>query len=205
MLKYALTLSAVLVTAVVAVGDRPQEVDAPATWAALALANGYAHDPGAVDFAGEDLDDNELVDRYCGRCHNDRANRGNLSLEDFDASQPEADPEVAERMIRKLRAGMMPPAGRRRPDAEAMATFNTTMEERLDRAAAENPEPGYRTFQRLNRAEYSASIEAILGLEIDGGDYLPLDTKSANFDNIADVQLLSPTPVSYTHLRAHET
>jgi hypothetical protein len=193
MLKYALTLSAVLVTAVVAVGDRPQEAPAPATWAALAVANGYAHDPGAVDFAGEDLDDNELVDRYCGRCHNDRANRGNLSLEGFDASQPEADPEVAERMIRKLRAGMMPPAGRRRPDAEAMTAFITTMEERLDRAAAENPEPGYRTFQRLNRAEYSASIEAILGLEIDGGDYLPLDTKSANFDNIADVQLLSPT------------
>ena len=59
--------------------------------------------------------------------------------------------------------------------------------------ARRRPLPGRRTFQRLNRAEYAQSVHDLLGLDIDAGDYLPLDTKSANFDNIADAQLLSPT------------
>ena len=60
-------------------------------------------------------------------------------------------------------------------------------------ARAVDVAPGRRTFQRLNRAEYARSVHDLLGLEINAGDYLPLDTKSANFDNIADAQLLSPT------------
>ena len=192
MRKYALTLSAVALATTLAVADSPREAPAAHPWAALAEATGYAHEPLVFE-AGAFEDENELVERYCSRCHSDRANRGNLSLEDFDATQPESDPEVAERMIRKLRAGMMPPAGRRRPEAEEMSAFIEGMEHRLDEAAAENPQPGYRTFQRLNRAEYTATIKALFDLDIDAGDYLPLDTKSANFDNIADVQLLSPT------------
>src|SRR5438046_6949446 len=67
------------------------------------------------------------------------------------------------------------------------------LETQLDSAAAATPNPGSRTFQRLNRAEYTAAIRELLSLDVDAGNYLPLDTKSANFDNIADAQLLSPT------------
>ncbi|HIF07903.1 MAG TPA: DUF1592 domain-containing protein, partial [Gemmatimonadetes bacterium] len=63
-------------------------------------------------------------------------------------------------------------------------------------AAALNPNPGHRTFQRMNRAEYSRSVEDLLALSVDAGDYLPLDPTSANFDNIADVQMLSPMLMS---------
>ena len=138
-------------------------------------------------------DDNEIIDEYCVRCHSDRRLRGNLSLEAFDATAPERNPEIAEKMVVKLRAGMMPPPGVSRPAGDSLTRLVESLETRLDRAAALDPKPGGRTFQRLNQAEYAASIEALLGLEIDGADYLPPDTKSANFDNIADVQMLSPT------------
>jgi len=137
--------------------------------------------------------DNEVVQQYCVRCHSDRRLTGNLSLEHFDAESPSDEAEVAEGMIRKLRAGMMPPPGAPRPAGDTLLTLVEGLESRIDRVAAENPNPGGRTFQRLNRAEYERSILDLLSMDVDAGDYLPLDTKSENFDNIADVQLLSPT------------
>ena len=137
--------------------------------------------------------DNAVVQEYCVRCHSDRRLRGNLSLELFDTDQPWAQPETAEKMIRKLRAGMMPPPGARRPDAQVLLALVESLETGMDASATADPDPGGRTFQRLNRAEYESSIRDLLSLDVDAGAYLPLDTKSANFDNIADVQLLSPT------------
>ena len=137
--------------------------------------------------------DNEVIRQYCVRCHNDRRLLGNMSLELFDATDAPANGELAEKMIRKLRAGLMPPPGNRRPEEPVLMGLIESLESQMDRAAADNPNPGRRTFQRLNRAEYEASIRDLLDLEIDAGTYLPLDTKSANFDNIADAQLLSAT------------
>ena len=140
-----------------------------------------------------DPSDNEVVQEFCVRCHNDRRLFGNMSLERFDAGDAPANGELAEKMIRKLRAGLMPPPGARRPDEPVLTGLMESLESQMDRAAASNPNPGRRTFQRLNRAEYQASIRDLLDLEIDAGTWLPLDTKSANFDNIADAQLLSAT------------
>jgi hypothetical protein len=137
-----------------------------------------------------------VVRTYCRTCHNDRARNGNLSLEGFEVANVTKTAQAAdigERMIRKLRAKMMPPPGARRPEAETLRALVETLENSLDRAAAANPNPGNRTFQRLNRAEYARAIRDLIGLEINAGDFLPLDTMSANFDNIADVQMLSPT------------
>ncbi len=142
-----------------------------------------------------------VVATACTRCHNDRRMRGNMSLDSFEVGHAEDQPAVAERMIRKLRAGMMPPPGVRRPSEDSLTALAAVLEARLDESAAANPHPGRRTFQRLNRAEYTRSIHQLLDLAIDAGDYLPLDTKSANFDNIADVQLLSPTLMG-AYLRA---
>ena len=95
-------------------------------------------------------------------------------------------------MIRKLRAGQMPPPGTRRPDEAALANLADVLEAQADARAPELA-PGRRSFQRLNRAEYARSVHDLLALDVNAGDYLPLDAKSANFDNIADAQLLSPT------------
>jgi hypothetical protein len=134
-----------------------------------------------------------VVQESCGLCHNDVSLSGNMSLDRFDVAAPERDAELAEKMIRKLRAGMMPPADVPRPSGESLEALVSELETRIDRKAEASPNPGRRTFQRLNRAEYEASIRDLLALDIDAGEYLPLDTKSANFDNIADAQLLSAT------------
>jgi cytochrome c553 len=133
-----------------------------------------------------------LVATTCVGCHNDRARSGNLSLESFDFATAGQHADTAEKMIRKLRAGQMPPPGTRRPAEAALANLADALEAQADARAPELA-PGRRSFQRLNRTEYARSIQDLLALDVNAGDYLPLDAKSANFDNIADAQLLSPT------------
>ena len=151
------------------------------------------------DISPEDL--TGVVRMYCQVCHNDALLTGNLSLAAFHVENAPESAATAEKMIRKLRAGMMPPPGMPRPAGDTLVMLVETLEQLIDEAASSNPMPGNRSFQRLNRAEYAASIRDLLNLEIDGGNYLPLDTKSANFDNIADVQMLSPTNLD-AYLRA---
>ncbi|HEX7938913.1 MAG TPA: DUF1595 domain-containing protein [Gemmatimonadaceae bacterium] len=132
------------------------------------------------------------VKQYCGQCHNARTMRGNLNLDGYQVDSAPERLDVSEKMIRKLRAQIMPPPGSRRPGGDTLVALVETIENVIDKAAAK-PNPGSRVFQRMNRPEYEAAVKDLLDVEIDAGDYLPLDTKSANFDNIADVQSLSPT------------
>jgi len=134
---------------------------------------------------------NSVIENYCQDCHNDNLMTGNLSLEGFDVAKSAEKLKTSEKMIRKLRAEMMPLPGAPRPAGDTLTALVETMEEVIDRAA--RPNPGTRTFQRLNRQEYERVVHDLLGIEVNAGDFLPLDTKSANFDNIADVQSLSPT------------
>ena len=137
------------------------------------------------------LDD--VLARYCVRCHNDRRLVGNLSLEGFETARAPAAAETAERMIRKLRAGMMPPPGARRPAGDTLTALAHFLEESIDEAAAAHPRPGSRPFQRLNRAEYARVVRDAFGLTVDPAAWLPEDEISAGFDNVADAQGLSPT------------
>src|SRR5262249_33244475 len=139
------------------------------------------------------VDYNATVKRYCVTCHNDTRRTGGLSLAAFDVGKAAQNAEVAERVIRKLQAGFMPPPRAARPHAPMTASLVPTLERQIDPAAATKANPGVRTFQRLNRPEYARSIHELLALDVDAGNWLPLDTKSANFDNIADAQALSPT------------
>jgi hypothetical protein len=143
----------------------------------------------------------EVVKKYCTTCHNNKTRNGNVSLETFDVAAATANPEVAEKIIGKLQSQMMPPPGSPRPAGDTLQQLYETLEKQLDDAAASEPNPGRRSFQRLNRAEYTRAIKELLSLDIDAGVWLPLDTKSDNFDNIADVQMLSPTLLD-SYLRA---
>jgi hypothetical protein len=137
---------------------------------------------------------NAVVKQYCaGSCHSARRRSGELSLEGFDVAQAARNAAAAEEVIGKLQAGMMPPPGRSRPEGDTLRVLAETLEQIIDAAALARPEPGVRPFQRLNLAEYERSIRDVLDLEITAAKWLPLDTKSANFDNIADVQLPSAT------------
>ncbi|MCU1384952.1 MAG: hypothetical protein JWL71_3649, partial [Acidobacteria bacterium] len=149
--------------------------------------------PTITPVASHTQDFNPVVKRYCGGCHSDKGKAGGLSLAAFDVAHAAQNPEVAEKVIRKLQAGFMPPPLAARPDPATYAALISTLESSLDSASAIAPNPGVRTFQRLNRPEYSRAVHDLLALDVDAGHWLPLDTKSANFDNIADAQALSPT------------
>ena len=164
-----------------------QSLDAPSPRTAGAS---QAH--ASLADAPREIDPNAIVEGTCVRCHSDSRLRGNLSLESFDIAKATEQAEVVEKMIRKLRAGMMPPPGVRAPEGDTLLQLVETLESTLDEAALESPDPGRRTFQRLNRREYEFAIKELLDLEIESGSWLPLDQMSANFDNIADVQALSP-------------
>jgi mono/diheme cytochrome c family protein len=144
---------------------------------------------------------NELVKQYCAGCHSERGKAGGLSLASFDAATIEEHADVAEKMIRKLRTGMMPPPNARRPEAAVVTSLVETLEHKIDAAAALNPNPGWRPFQRLNRAEYQRAVRDLVGVDIDVTAFLPPDTISRGFDNVADVQNFSPTLME-SYLRA---
>ena len=135
-----------------------------------------------------------LLDRYCVTCHNQRLQTAGLTLDTMDVGAVGARPEVWEKVVRKLRAGLMPPAGRPRPAAHEYDDLARWLESRLDRAAAADPHPGRSdTLHRLNRTEYVNAIRDLLALEIDGAELLPADDASHGFDNIASSLRVSPT------------
>ena len=146
---------------------------------------------------------NDTIKTYCVGCHNDKVRRGELSLAAFDVVKAGAHADIAEKVVRKLRTGMMPPReASRKPDAATRLALVTALETTLDAAAPANP--GRRAFQRLNRAEYAAAVRSLFGLDIDVSKYLPADTISASFDNIADVQMPSATVMQgYMRAAAH--
>ncbi|MCU1381990.1 MAG: hypothetical protein JWL71_687 [Acidobacteria bacterium] len=133
-----------------------------------------------------------IVKQYCAGCHSERGKAGDLSLANFDATAVTQHADVAEKMIRKLRAGMMPPPGARRPEPQALLALAAALETRIDAAAAAAPNPGRRSFQRLNRVEYARAVKDLLALDVDVNGMLPPDSISSGFDNVADSQALSP-------------
>ncbi len=160
----------------------------------LTLRVGLAGGPAETRAAARTAPDySAIVDQYCLECHDEKPKKNTLTLASFDVANADRHPEIAEKMIRKLRAGLMPPKRAPQPSAASRMALVTTLEARLDRMAAARPNPGRRVFQRLNRAEYAAAIRSLFGLEVDVTAYLPADTISASFDNIADVQTPSAT------------
>jgi hypothetical protein len=134
-----------------------------------------------------------LLKRYCITCHNERLKTGNLALDALDLNSVGANAPVWEKVVRKLRAGVMPPAGRPRPDEATHDAFVGWLEGELDSAAAARPDPGRtETFHRLNRSEYRNAIRDLTSLEVNIADLLPADDSSYGFDNIAGVLRISP-------------
>ena len=166
----------------------PPQKAAPATKPPMAVAH---KTPTSTSQPAEPQPD--LVKQYCVVCHSEKGKAGGLSLASFDATHADQAPDVAEKMIRKLRLGMMPPPGARRPEPAVLTQFVSSLESKIDTAALGHPNPGRRPFQRLNRAEYQHSVKELLDLDVDVNAFLPPDTLSAGYDNIADVQTFSAT------------
>jgi len=161
----------------------------PFSWSTHAAQQSISTSPVATQKA--------LLDRYCLTCHTQRLKeRGTvpIALDSLDLTQVGANAATWEKVVVKMRAGLMPPAGAPRPDKAAHDAFASWLEAELDGNAAAHPNPG-RTepFHRLNRAEYRNAIRDILDLDVDVASLLPADDVSYGFDNIAGVLKMSPT------------
>ncbi|MEQ1760312.1 MAG: DUF1592 domain-containing protein [Vicinamibacterales bacterium] len=133
-----------------------------------------------------------VLDRYCVTCHNNRLNTAGLRLDGVDFSNVGAHAETLEKVVRKLKGGMMPPQGSPQPDAATKAGLVSGLVAALDRTEAAAPNPGRTLLHRFNRAEYANAIRDLLAVDVDATTLLPPDDSSFGFDNIADILGVSP-------------
>ncbi len=140
-----------------------------------------------------------IINQYCSTCHSDKAKAAGMDsarkidFDRLDIAGVSRDAETWERVVRKLRAGMMPPSGIRRPDRETYKGLIAWLENELDRnAVTYTPPPG---LHRLNRTEYANVLQDLLDLNIDPAKYLPSDDSTHGFDNIAGALGVSSTLV----------
>ena len=136
-----------------------------------------------------------VVDRYCAGCHNDRRKAGGFSFTSIDLADPGANAAPAEKVIRRVRAGLMPPAGAARPDQATLTALAASMEEAIDRKASMRPFAGAPELRRLNRTEYRNSIRDLLDLDVDVTSMLPQDELGRGFDNMAESLSITPSLV----------
>ncbi|MEZ5392725.1 MAG: DUF1587 domain-containing protein [Bryobacterales bacterium] len=144
---------------------------------------------GAQDHA---LDRSVLVKEYCLSCHSRTGAAGGLVLEGIAAQDAGASPEVWEKVLKRVRAGEMPPIGMPRPDAATLEQFVHSLTATLDAAAEREPYPGRPVIRRLNRVEYENAVRDLLAIELPLADQLPPDGQAAGFDNIGDALSMSP-------------
>ena len=142
--------------------------------------------------AAATADASATLQKYCAGCHNQRVRTAGLALDTLDPATIPEHAEIWEKVVRKVRVGMMPPSGAPRPDNGTRRALVSSLETALDRAAAVKPNPGRPPVHRLNRAEYANAIRDLLALEVDPISLLPPDESGNGFDNIADLLGMSP-------------
>jgi Protein of unknown function (DUF1592)/Protein of unknown function (DUF1588)/Protein of unknown function (DUF1585)/Protein of unknown function (DUF1587)/Protein of unknown function (DUF1595)/Planctomycete cytochrome C len=134
-----------------------------------------------------------LLNQYCVTCHSDKLKTANLSLQSADINTAGDHPEIWEQVIRKLRAGMMPPPGMPRPPLATYEQLRDWLEAEIDRKAAQHPNPGSVVLHRLNRTEYANAVRDLLDLKVDVTTLLPADDSARGFDNVAGSLTISST------------
>jgi hypothetical protein len=166
----------------------------------LAAALFVSASPGAlnaarqtpVGVASDMATPQKFINQYCVTCHNQRARTAGLALDTFDLARIPSDSEIWERVVRKVRVGMMPPQGASKPDDAGRSGFVSWLTATLDEGARAHPNPGRPLLHRLNRAEYGNAIRDLLALDVDPSTLLPPDDSAYGFDNVGDVLGVSP-------------
>jgi hypothetical protein len=156
------------------------------------VASGFSRTVSAQTSA-QSSNPRALVDQYCVTCHNQRLKTGGLELDTLDITNVGSHAETWEKVVRKIKTGMMPPSGMPRPDRAVLDGFASELEARLDRAAVPGANLATPGLHRLNRTEYANAIRDLLALDVDVARLLPADGSSEGFDNIAEALSVSPS------------
>ncbi len=174
-------------------GERARAAAILIAGAAVAVFAGALVAPSEAHAAGQHLTvaaEQHLLDKYCRVCHNFDDFAGGIEFESFNPGDAYAKPELTERMLVKLRAGMMPPVGKPRPDPAVVQAFATNLANEID--SHEKPSLAMPRLHRLNRTEYRNAVRDLLALDVDVSAVLPSDDSSHGFDNQAGTLTLSP-------------
>jgi cytochrome c5 len=163
----------------------------PSLWIAGAVLASALHAADTTSSAAPGY--RKLLDRYCVTCHNQQLKTAGLTLDSADLAKVPNGAETWEKVVRKLRAGAMPPPGLPRPDSAAYQALASWLETQLDSRAQANPDPGRPLLHRMNRAEYANAIRDLLAMEVDAASLLPPDDSAYGFDNVSDVLGVSPS------------
>ena len=150
------------------------------------------HQTGMVQVSAAMAPHWKVVDKYCATCHDQSERAGGLALTALNIDRIGGDAATWEKVVLKVRGGMMPPSGEPRPSRKVLDSFASAIEGQLDAAALKSPNPGAPTLHRLNRTEYANVIRDLLGLNVDVSTMLPADDTAEGFDNIGDVLGVSP-------------
>lgn len=134
----------------------------------------------------------QLVQDYCTECHNLDDYSGGVAFELLDPAAVHLEAATWEKVIRKLKAGMMPPPENPRPEQQQLLALVEDLEHSIDTHAAENPVPGVPLLRRMNRTEYQNAIRDLLALPINASELMPADDSSGGFDNVANALSISP-------------
>jgi hypothetical protein len=159
----------------------------------FAMPAGHAQAPATASAPSASSSSTPVLKQYCITCHNERAKIGGLALDSKDFDHVAGDAATWEKVVRKIRTGMMPPSGARRPERTVLDGFASELETRLDRAAPPGAGLDAPALHRLNRTEYSNAIRDLLALDVDVKALLPADASSEGFDNIAEALAVSPS------------
>lgn len=177
-------------------GVRARRTPAAARGARLAFGVSLAAsvalaEPGAVASFKERVE--PMLQNYCYDCHGDGMDKGQVAFDAFKtAEELVGNHDLWFRVLKNVRAGIMPPAKKRRPSAqeiEALARWIKFEAFGLDPA---NPDPGRVTVRRLNRVEYRNTIRDLMGIDFRTDEEFPPDDTGYGFDNIGDVLTVSP-------------
>ena len=164
-------------------------------WAGLAL--GWLAPPAAVAQAEQTPGPeagkaNSLVSGYCTKCHNSEDWSGGLAFDTLDLNHAAQDPETWEKAIGRLRGRLMPPAGEKQPPQADVDSFVAYLESSVD-AAPNARHVGHTPIQRLSRTEFAASVQGLIGVDVDPRQILPTEIEVEGFDNIAQALGISPS------------
>jgi hypothetical protein len=134
----------------------------------------------------------DTLQTYCSKCHNTEDFSGGFAIDQLDPRDLQSDGDLWEKVVRKLRSGMMPPPGEKRPPVADIRRVVGSLETALDRSAASRPNPGTVVLHRMNRNEYANAVRDLLALPVNGEQLLPADDSAYGFDNISSALVLSP-------------
>ena len=189
----ALALAAVFAGSALVLAGRVSELERSASRDRTPSPLGVVASPHAAGTTPAPATLTAVVQQYCVACHNDQLLTGNVSFQGFEVEKAAEKAEIAERMIRKLSVGMMPPPGMPRPGGDTLQMLVETLERTVDEAAKGSTVLGERRFQRLSRAEYERVVHDLLDLEVDASKWLPADFYNHGFDNQSAAQQFSAT------------